>query len=430
MLNPFVSSLIFTAEMLIFYVFFSRIMDSRISAMKTLLIGIVLAQIGSGVNLLSHNTPLFNLFGSLLTRVLFIFLCFETKPIQSVFYGIVFELINVALEMMTVSALGAISHLPIMAYNENFALLVANVTICKTLLMLTCLFLAQVIRPDADAGKFPIGLFLTPISAVVCITIFFFVLSSEDYPSSVQSALSIACIFIFITSVLQIVLYQHQMDAQRQQLRMKSEYERLKTEKSYYDILEQQNQQLMIYAHDAKNHLAAIAALNDNPTIDGYLTQMSDRLKSYSKNCHSGNMMLDVMLGKYVLDCRNRAIDFRYEVQGCNLRQMEDMDLVAVLGNLMDNALQGASGSAAKVISLETTRRNGYSILIVTNSCDTPPRIREGSLMTTKQNPAAHGFGLKSVKETLKKYHGDFSWEYDEVKRVFTTTVMVEDQRS
>lgn len=42
----------------------------------------------------------------------------------------------------------------------------------------------------------------------------------------------------------------------------KGELSRLQIEQSYYQILEQQNQQLMMYAHDAKKHLTAIQDLN------------------------------------------------------------------------------------------------------------------------------------------------------------------------
>ena len=68
-----------------------------------------------------------------------------------------------------------------------------------------------------------------------------------------------------------------------------------------------------------------------------------------------------------------------------------------------------------------------YSIIIISNSCDTPPKENSGMLATTKSDREFHGFGLKSVKKTLKKYEGDFEWDYDEINRIFTITVMVGD---
>ena len=181
----------------------------------------------------------------------------------------------------------------------------------------------------------------------------------------------------------------------------------------------------MIYAHDTKNHLAAIQALNRDPAIDNYLTKLSDQLKSYSKNCHSGNIMLDVMIGKYVLDSERCSILFDYNVRSCNLKKMDDMDLVAVLGNLMDNAMTAAKASTEKRITLETTLRNGFEILIISNSSDTAPNIYGGNLVTSKTDKKLHGFGLKSVEKILKKYQGGFEWRYDEDRHVFTATAFV-----
>lgn len=150
-----------------------------------------------------------------------------------------------------------------------------------------------------------------------------------------------------------------------------------------------------------------------------------DQLKSYTSNCHSGNMMLDVIINKYVLDCEHRHIQFDYYVKSCNLKHVADIDLVAILGNLMDNALTAAQQSEKRFVSLETTIRNGYSVVIISNSCDTAPSTHAGNLVTAKEDKKLHGFGVKSVQKTLKKYHGDYSWEYNELQRTFVVTVMI-----
>ena len=187
------------------------------------------------------------------------------------------------------------------------------------------------------------------------------------------------------------------------------------------------NQQLLLYAHDARKHLAAIQALNDDPRIDSYVEALSQQLANYSKNCHSGNKLLDVMIGKYTTDCEIRGIYFEHDVKLCNLSQINDIDLVAILGNLMDNAVTAAEQSSAKTVSLNTIHRNSYSVIILTNSCDVPPRLSEKSLLSTKIDAKNHGFGLKSVAKAVTKYRGDYDWEYDSISNAFTVTVMLED---
>lgn len=255
--------------------------------------------------------------------------------------------------------------------------------------------------------------------------IFWFICTRDNVAYDTQLLLSLASVILFGSTVLLFITYQHQIDAESEHLRVKSENERLQTEKSYYDILEQQNQQLMIYTHDTKNHLTAIQSLSSDPAINEYIAKLLNQLKEYSSNCHSRNKMLDVMIDKFVIDCNRRGIQFDYYVKSCNLLGVDDIDLVAILGNLMDNAMTAAEQSAGKRISLETTKRNGYSVIIVTNSCDTAPVIHGQQLVSSKTDKRFHGFGLKSVAKTLKKYGGDFAWDYNDLNREFVVTAML-----
>lgn len=121
-----------------------------------------------------------------------------------------------------------------------------------------------------------------------------------------------------------------------------------------------------------------------------------------------------------------KGIIFEYNVKECPLLCLEDLDLVAILGNLMDNALTAANQSAEKKVSLTTTVRNTYSVIALKNSCDTSPRSQGEKLLSTKENPRFHGYGLKSVARAVKKYHGDQYWSFDPDNRMFTMTAILQ----
>ena len=99
--------------------------------------------------------------------------------------------------------------------------------------------------------------------------------------------------------------------------------------------------------------------------------------------------------------------------------------MVAILGNLLDNAVTAAEHSSEKTITLNTARRNAYSVIIISNSCDIPPKQSGNKLLSTKSDAKSHGFGLKSVAKTVHKYQGDYDWEYNAEKKSFTITVMI-----
>lgn len=155
------------------------------------------------------------------------------------------------------------------------------------------------------------------------------------------------------------------------------------------------------------------------------MDKLCGSLSDYTKACHSGNRLLDVMMDRYVLDSEVKGIAFTYSVKECPLLCLEDLDLVAILGNLMDNAFTTAAQSGEKQVQLTTSVRNGYNVIVLKNSCDTTPVAQGEKLLSTKENPRFHGYGLESVSRTVRKYQGDLYWSYDGEKRVFTMTVIL-----
>ena len=425
MLNPFVSCLVYAFEMLIIYVFFTRISESRTATVKTFLIGVLLFECGSAINLLFQNNLWINTVASIVIRVLFCVICFNVKAVLAVCYSVVLVVLNFALELISVLVISVITGTEAIDYNSNLALLILECSTSKILFFVTCLAMSNIIKPQAGFSKYQWNLVFFPICSALCLMIFWFICTRDNVTYDIQLLLSVVSVIIFGSTVLLFITYQYQIEAEGEHLRVKSENERLQTEKSYYDILEQQNQQLMIYTHDTKNHLTAIQSLGADPAINEYIAKLLNQLKEHSSNCHSGNKMLDVMINKFVIDCSRREIQFDYYLKSCNLKTLDDIDLVAILGNLMDNAIAAAAQSMDKKISLETTQRNGYSVIIITNSCESAPEIYGGQLVTSKEDKKLHGFGLKSVAKTLKQYNGDFSWDYSEEHREFVVTVMI-----
>lgn len=190
--------------------------------------------------------------------------------------------------------------------------------------------------------------------------------------------------------------------------------------------MEKQNQNLMLYAHDVRKHLDAIREMGQDPDINEYVAKLCGELTTYTQSCQSGNKLLDVMINRYVLDCELKEISFEYSVRECPLRCLEDLDLVAILGNLMDNAITAASESEKKWVSLTTSVRNTYNVVVIKNSCDVLPQAQGERLLSTKENPRFHGYGLKSVAKAVKKHHGDQYWSYDPDNHIFTMTAILQ----
>lgn len=416
---------IYLFEMMIEYIFFSRISKVKPHLPIRIFIGTILFVFAVVINYIFENSIAINAVYFFTANLVFSFLCFSLPFKQRIFYVIVLYVFSLLPEFGTIFIISSIFRVDVNAYNSDPILLIIIGCISKTLYFIICLILLRFIEKEKNHSKFPTTLYIYPFVTVCSIVMLWVLALKYEFTYGIRTLLASVSIILLGATIVLFLSYQQNIKKENEYILLKSEYNRLQTEKTYYDILEHQNQQLMIYAHDAKNHLNTIKDLNTNPVIDKYIKQMYDNLIDYSSVSHSGNMTLDVILNRYKTESKLNDIEFTFDVRLCNLSFVEDFDLVTILDNLLDNAIEAAKKSNAKVVSIETDRRNNYEVVIVTNSCDQKPVTSDNRLITTKKDKAIHGLGLRSVAKTLKRYDGDIAWEYLETEREFITTVMM-----
>lgn len=406
------------------YIFFSAAAEKKVKQSTCYLIGIGLFGVACILNILGKQMLLLNLFFYIFANVLFGYLCFNLNIKKSLFYGFILTLIGTIWEMFVEILYMSILEKNFFEYIYNDAYGIFVACSCKGLLFISVLILSRFVVKGGNY-KTPVSFYIYPLALMVSLLIFTYICAYCGVNAMGQIALAIVSLILIVPTTLLFLIYQRNLEKENELFRLKNEMDKVKTEKTYYDILEKQNQDLMIYAHDAKNHLSAIKMLNTNSQIEEYINKMAESLATYSKVSHSGNHTLDVIINKYITECEIKNIKFSYDIRLKNLEYVEDYDLVAILGNLLDNALEAAEISQNREITLSTDYRNTYDVLIITNSCDTTPKSLNEKLLTTKKDKKLHGIGLKSVTKTLKKYNGDYDWEYDAQNKIFTSTIMI-----
>ena len=411
-------------ELVIMYLFFSRLAKPRIPEWELLLLGLtVLVVQPTLVAELSHmGLSVWKASGVGTFFVLCFamgWLAFRISPWKVVGYAGVLAVLRV---MAAVIA----REFVFKQHGDFFeALDMTQAALSCLLFELGALVIANLVAGDKGRPKLPVPVYLCPAAVLAGVIWLAKGIAQEPVTMSGRTMMLMVSMALCVATVVVVLVYQLGWERKRIALAQRQKEEQLQMEQSYYEILERQNQQLRSYAHDAKNHLEAIRNLNQDPKVEQYIAQMEQQLQAYTRRCHSGNRALDVMVDKYVTACELKNIAFTYDVQLCNLGGVEDFDLVAILGNLLDNALTAAQDSQGKWVELATALRNGYQVVVVENSCDRPPIVGEEGLRSTKAGGENHGFGLKSVAKALKKYEGDFQWDYDQEKRRFTMTVMI-----
>ena len=170
--------------------------------------------------------------------------------------------------------------------------------------------------------------------------------------------------------------------------------------------------------HDIKNDLNSIGQLIEEGRVDEAAAFCRDRSESIARidtPVNTDNPTLNAILNVEINKARAQDIDFVYTVTD-SLGFMTASDIVSVIGNLCDNAIEYLGGIEPKMrkMSLNITVKNGYRFISCRNSVSGSVLADNPQMTTTKDDRSLHGKGVAILKDMAEKYHGSLSYREDE----------------
>ncbi len=168
--------------------------------------------------------------------------------------------------------------------------------------------------------------------------------------------------------------------------------------------------------HDLKHQIGVIRAEGDLGRKASYLDDLEASVSVYAAQADTGNGVLDVILTTKSLECVERGIDLTYVVDGSVLDFMSAMDVAAVFGNALDNAIDGVMTvlePERRLIKVAVYSRGRLVLLTVENYFTGELHTENGDIVTRRADRSRHGYGLKSIRYTAEKYGGSMTVNTD-----------------
>lgn len=273
---------IYFVETIAAYIFFSHAGERRYKPTICLLIGFVLHYFAMLVNVLGGNVVWVNFILYFLINVIFCLVCFKVQLIKSILYSIIIVFVcsvwEYAVEILLVSTTDAVMQ----GYlTDDFMAAMIGV-FGKGLHFLSIIILSRFIKCE-NKVKNPLSLCIYPLSVLVTLTTLWYVCTIGGVNEKGQFALAIVILLLFVPMVFLFFVYQRSFEKENELFRIKSEIDKVETEKTYYSIIEKQNEHLRSYADETQTHLEAIRNLNSDPQVEEYIDKMSKSLEAYSK---------------------------------------------------------------------------------------------------------------------------------------------------
>lgn len=233
---------------------------------------------------------------------------------------------------------------------------------------------------------------------------------------------------VYLTQILLgVVLYLENELFKKSEMRQELELMDIlwKKNKEQYQLAKENIAVINQKVHDLKHQIRAIRNASKED-VDRYLEEVEDSVQIYESIVQTGNEVLDTILTEKSLYCKSKGIQVSCVADGIQMKFMNTVDLYAILGNAIDNAIEEVEKFQEKEkrqIDVLIYRQQQLLAINVINPLKGQLQYEGGLPITTKSDRKIHGFGLRSIQYILKKYDGFMN--VTEEDGIFTLMMLV-----
>ena len=225
-------------------------------------------------------------------------------------------------------------------------------------------------------------------------------------------------IILIISFVLLLILFYLSFEMSDNLSKKNQEFQLQKQRhellEDYYQQVEKHQQEVRKIKHDLKNQLYSIVGYldaNKEDDANQQINQLINRLDSNELPSFTQHTGLNALLRLHFRTMKETGITCEFEIKCPETMTFSDSDLSSLIGNILDNAREACEHSSTrKYVQLKLVYFN-HSLV---GSCENSTDSKVTTLTTRKKDKSSHGFGLKSIRQIVEKYHGKLNYAIDD----------------
>ena len=235
---------------------------------------------------------------------------------------------------------------------------------------------------------------------------------------SEQTVLSIPDDTLYMWTILAVVLMMsvlvfninRQYEVEKELAKLKSEQAEL-LERDYTAVNRAYQVNAKLF-HDLHNHIGVLRQFLTHEKYGEavrYLDELQAPVRNLTATVWTGDETADYLINSKAAAAEAAGIRFQVQVEFPRRTNIRSVDLCAILGNLLDNAIEAARqvpDPSRRTAALTIRRIHQMLVIKVENSFSSVPVQENGKLKTTKTEGGLHGWGLKSAQAAAEKYDG------------------------
>lgn len=243
-------------------------------------------------------------------------------------------------------------------------------------------------------------------------------IAHEDVPLSVILTLIASC---FLALIL-IVSLESRLFAEKEKQQAQAMQRIMERQQQQYILRKNNIDQVRRQYHDMKNLLLYLENKPSGESLRSHIQAMLGDMHPFETILDTGNEAMDILLSEKLRQCERHHITCTVMADGGLLGFISPMDMVTLVGNAMDNAIEAClrCPETERFIQVRTAKQAGFAVLSFSNSCDGRISAVAGRLTTRKPDRENHGFGLANICRTAQTYRGEVTWRVEEDEFLLT----------
>ena len=218
---------------------------------------------------------------------------------------------------------------------------------------------------------------------------------------------------------LRLIGIQAQRELERIQTILNAQYEKYRNAREAIDMVN-------FKYHDIKHQIIGLRAEMDPEKRSRVLAEMEAQLEEYKPERQTGNPVLDAILSGKEAQIRGLGIAFTCVADGALLSPMHVVDICSIFGNALENAIEceaTVQERGRRWVHMVITEKKGFVYSEISNYCEGEILMKDGLPVTTKRDRGLHGYGVRSISYTARKYSGTATFEQKDEQ--FTVRILI-----
>lgn len=261
------------------------------------------------------------------------------------------------------------------------------------------------------------------LSSLILYVILYSLLNSQTHQGMMLYVFCVAGLLYINWAVFDLI------ESYSNKLRLAIMEQILSHEERNYKLLQESYNQLRELKHDIRNQINVIADLingNQKDMAEESLHALENELRTNEAVYYTGEAIIDSLINIKAQYAKEQGIQFDAHIFIKEIH-LNKIELARLLGNALDNSIEACERSQRKdsEIFVRINEIENKLAIMIKNTSD---YVDITNMVTKKNNPLAHGIGMKSIEASVNRIGGIMSCNYSD--GVFAFSVLLDNAKN